>query len=48
MTARITLNLPAAENAGARFDEAYLGAPIAPNPREALELLIGHLLRALT
>lgn len=36
--ATITLSRSVAKNAGARSDEAHLGAPIAPNPRKALEL----------
>lgn len=32
---------------GAGFDEAYLGAPVGPNPREAVELITRHVLPAL-
>ncbi|MGI8334454.1 LLM class flavin-dependent oxidoreductase [Actinomadura scrupuli] len=32
---------------GAGFTEAYIGAPVGPNPREAVELLTGRVLRGL-
>jgi alkanesulfonate monooxygenase SsuD/methylene tetrahydromethanopterin reductase-like flavin-dependent oxidoreductase (luciferase family) len=33
---------------GAGFTEAYVGAPVGPDPREAVELLTGHVLRGLS